>query len=81
MNNTQKSAFSTRDSGGADTCKFLKDNMSTAGKVKAFSDNNRDKIGTVYFGLPVIQPTEIVKKYKNCLMLISSTVYDLIRNS
>lgn len=55
--------------------------MSTAGKVKAFSDNNRDKIGTVYFGLPVIQPTEIVKKYKNCLMLISSTVYDLIRNS
>lgn len=46
-------------------------------KVKAFSDNNKNKIGKNYLGKMVISPTEI-KEGSNMLVLVSSTAFDLI---
>lgn len=48
-------------------------------KVKVFSDNNPDKIGSCYMNIPVVAPEEIVERLTLPLVLISSTAYDLIR--
>lgn len=47
-------------------------------KVKAFSDNNTNKVGTSYYGVPVIEP-HMINEYRNkTLILVSSTAFDII---
>lgn len=65
--------------GGADTYELLKNTDRHKNKVKAFSDNNKDKIGKMYCGLPVINPVEIASLYKKALVLVSSTAFDIIK--
>lgn len=62
--------------GGMTTYELLK-KYGQDHKVKAFSDNNKDKIGGTYLKKPVIAPAMIESK-KEQLVLISSTAFDMI---
>lgn len=62
--------------GGMTTYELLK-KYGQDQKVKAFSDNNKDKIGQIYLGKPVIAPAAI-ESGKEQLILISSTAFDII---
>ena len=64
--------------GGRETLELLQ-RMGVGGKVKAFSDNNNNKIDTVYMELPVINPERLRNEFKNFLVLISSTAFDVIQ--
>lgn len=65
--------------GGKQTLQLLE--AHNAGeKVKAFSDNNTGKIGACYCGRLVLSPVEVVQLYKNSLILVSSTAFDVIKN-
>lgn len=47
-------------------------------KVKAFSDNNKNKLNTIYYDFPVIRP-EVIKEYgEKPLIVVSSTAYNII---
>lgn len=47
-------------------------------KVKAFSDNNKNKLNTIYYDFPVIRP-EAIKEYgEKPLIVVSSTAYNII---
>ncbi len=62
--------------GGSQTYELLQKH-GQENKVKAFSDNNSNKIGKNYLGKRVIAPEEI-KTANNILVLVSSTAFDLI---
>ena len=64
--------------GGRETLELLQ-RMGVGGKVRAFSDNSNNKINTDYMGLPVIKPERIRNDFKNFLVLISSTAFDVIQ--
>lgn len=64
--------------GGKQTYELLMEN-NLSDKVKAFSDNNPDKKGTLYLDLPVICPEEIGERYGCSLVLISSTAFNIIK--
>lgn len=64
--------------GGKQTYELLKEHHMD-GKVKAFSDNNKSKIGTLYCDKPVIAPTNITSYSDNLIVLVSSTAYDIIK--
>ncbi len=63
--------------GGMETYNFLKE-CGYDFKIKAFSDNNEKKIGTLYCGLQVISPQIISEEYQKALILVSSTAFDVI---
>ncbi|MFR2694491.1 MAG: hypothetical protein ACLTBV_31730 [Enterocloster bolteae] len=52
--------------------------MGVGGRL-GFSDNSNNKINTDYMGLPVIKPERIRNDFKNFLVLISSTAFDVIQ--
>lgn len=64
--------------GGKMTCDLL-EKYYYGNKIKAFSDNNPSKIGTIYRDLPVIAPAEIAVNFLTALVLISSTAYNVIK--
>lgn len=64
--------------GGKMTCELLAC-YDLNSKIKVFSDNNPDKIGTYYLGLPIVAPLEIARDFKKALVLISSTAYNVIK--
>lgn len=80
-------AFSYRDIvifgagfGGTETFNILEAIPQFKGRIKAFSDNNKTKIGTLYHGLRVIDPNDITSLYPEALILISSTAFDIIKS-
>ncbi len=48
-------------------------------KVKAFCDNNPEKVGRSYIGLPVISDMDIRDRFIDALVIVSSTAYDQIK--
>lgn len=64
--------------GGRETLELLQ-KMDVGRKVRAFSDNNNNKIDTDYMELPVIKPERIKNEFKNFLVIISSTAFDVIQ--
>ncbi|MBP3458852.1 MAG: FkbM family methyltransferase [Lachnospiraceae bacterium] len=62
--------------GGRMTCDLLEEHGQSE-KIKAFSDNNKDKIGSFYLGKPVIAPGNITNNEKQ-LVLVCSTAFDII---
>ena len=63
--------------GGRETLELLQ-KMDVGRKVRAFSDNN-NKIDSDYMELPVIKPERIKNEFKNFLVIISSTAFDVIQ--
>lgn len=64
--------------GGRETLELLQ-KMDVGRKVRAFSDNNNNKIDSDYMELPVIKPERIKNEFKNFLVIISSTAFDVIQ--
>lgn len=60
-------------SDGSNLYAFLKANGKE--KTAAFSDNAEEKWGLALNGIPIIEPKEIVGKYKNRLVIIASMLY------
>lgn len=46
-------------------------------RVKAFIDNDIDKIGTVYKDIPIISLDDYIKKYKKYLIILTNSPYRL----
>ena len=64
--------------GGKQTYELLREHHMDE-KIKAFSDNNKSKIGTIYCDKPVIASTNIAFYGDNLIVLVSSTAYDIIK--
>lgn len=62
--------------GGKKTHELMEKNGQD-GKLEAFSDNNKYKIGKTYLGKPIIAP-ETISKDDDILVVVCSTAYDLI---
>lgn len=62
--------------GGQQTYYFLK-KKGYEKKIRAFTDNNLDKIGKIYIDYPVISPNDIIN-FDTALIVICSTAYDII---
>lgn len=64
--------------GGKQTLELLK-TLGYENKMKAFTDNSKEKIGTIYLGYPIISPIEISEKFRAALILVSSTAFSDIK--
>lgn len=64
--------------GGKQTVELLK-MYGMQEKIKAFSDNNIKKVGTLYEGYPVVPPEDICRYGERFIVLISSTAFDVIQ--